>query len=157
MYIHYVLIVLEYVLLIDSPGYTLSEYLASRGAKGVNSPCHNWNPLKAPTSYWPVSFILQQPYPAYIRSIKAVRVSMCAVPLKWYIAELLDKIFWDLYLTEQGGYQEANLCRVSPGKMQCHCCDPSSQLPSTDALCSHFVLWVYFLSFQFLNIIMTEK
>lgn len=41
MYIHYVLIVLEYVLLIDSPGYTLSEYLASRGAKGVNSPCHN--------------------------------------------------------------------------------------------------------------------
>lgn len=67
----------------DIPYYTLSEYLASRGAEGIHSPWHNWDPFKAPGSCWLVGSTLEQSYPVFIGSIKAVGVSMCTVPLKW--------------------------------------------------------------------------
>ena len=68
---------------VGTPGCALSDYLASRGAGGICSPGHNWNPFKTPTSCWPVVSSLEQASLGCSGPVKAVTVSMCAESLRW--------------------------------------------------------------------------
>ena len=99
---------------------------------------------------WPGSWqglgtpVLHHPYLVLSRFIKQLDISL--IHLRRVGCDLVTERLSDL-ATET----------VSPGQTQCHCHGPPSQLPSTGAVCSPFVLWIYFLSFWLLNIIMTEK
>ena len=99
---------------------------------------------------WPGSWqglgtpVLHHPYLVLSRFIKQLDISLIC----------LRRVGYDLVTERLSDLANET---VSPGQTQCHCHGPHSQLPSTDAVCSPFVLWIYFLSFWLLNIIMTEK
>ena len=96
---------------------------------------------------WPGSWqglgtpVLHHPYLVLSRFIKQLDISLIC----------LRRVGYDLVTERLSDWDCVSWSDT------CHCHGPPSQLPSTGALRSPSVLWIYFLSFWLLNIIMTEK